>query len=126
MFKGRRLRVFVVDDNSLLRLAIGEALEARGCVVVGEAGDGIEAAAKIEMLMPDVMLLDLRMPSSDGFDLLHAMTSTPWRVPVVVFSADMSPPVRQRLLAYGAKQVVPNGALEIAAAAGPGPSRPRA
>jgi DNA-binding NarL/FixJ family response regulator len=126
VFKGRRLRVLVVDDNGLLRLAIGQALESRGCEIVGEAANGDEAAGKIEALRPDVVLLDLRMPDSSGFDLMHRMTYASWQTPVVVFSADHSPETRRRLLSYGANCVLPKGVplhrlvqeLEIAARAG--------
>jgi two-component system, NarL family, invasion response regulator UvrY len=109
VLQGRRLRVLVVDDNSLLRLAISESLEAHGCEVVGEAGSAGEAATQTVRLRPDVMLLDVRMPGGGGVDLLEAMANTAWRVPVVVFSADQSPTTKRRLLALGAVAVLHKG-----------------
>lgn len=61
------IRVLVVDDHPVVRsglvgmLAVEEDLE-----VVGEAGDGLEAVARVAALAPDVVLMDLRMPRLDG------------------------------------------------------------
>jgi DNA-binding NarL/FixJ family response regulator len=61
------IRVLVVDDHPVVRsgligmLAVEEDLD-----VVGEAGDGEEAVARVAALQPDVVLMDLRMPRLDG------------------------------------------------------------
>ena len=67
-------RVLIVDDQTLVRQGIRSLLElAEGIEVVGEAGDGIEALARIEALSPEVVLLDLRMPRLDGIGVLEAL-----------------------------------------------------
>ncbi|MFD0691243.1 response regulator transcription factor [Actinomadura fibrosa] len=62
-----RIRVMVVDDNAFIRAGLTSALEATDDIeVVGEAGDGHRAEELAWSLMPDVVLLDVRMPRTDG------------------------------------------------------------
>ncbi|TDD73318.1 response regulator transcription factor [Actinomadura rubrisoli] len=67
MDEAARIRVMVVDDNAFIRSGLTSALEATGDIeVVGEAGDGHRAEELAWRLMPDVVLLDVRMPRTDG------------------------------------------------------------
>ncbi|MES9540964.1 MULTISPECIES: response regulator transcription factor [unclassified Actinomadura] len=70
-----RYRVMVVDDNPFIRAGLTSALEAAGDIeVVGEAGDGHEAEELARRLVPDVVLLDVRMPRSDGVSAAAALS----------------------------------------------------
>ena len=61
------IRVLVVDDHPIVRAGIvGILADAEDLEVVGEAADGAEALAQARRLVPDVVLLDLRMPVLDG------------------------------------------------------------
>ena len=61
------VRVLVVDDQELVRTGFAVILDAApDIVVVGEAGDGAEAVAAAVALRPDVVLMDVRMPGTDG------------------------------------------------------------
>jgi DNA-binding NarL/FixJ family response regulator len=61
------IRVLLVDDQTLIRQGIQTLLELEEDIaVVGTAGDGREALAQIERLLPDVVLMDVRMPVMDG------------------------------------------------------------
>ena len=63
------IRVLLVDDHSLFRKGIASLLTAeRGFEVVGEAGDGLEALARARELMPDVILMDVYMPGTNGLE----------------------------------------------------------
>ncbi|HPK11356.1 MAG TPA: response regulator transcription factor [Phycicoccus elongatus] len=63
----RAIRVLVVDDHPVVRAGMVAMLsEEPGLVVVGEAANGAEALGVIARLMPDVVLMDLRMPVMDG------------------------------------------------------------
>ncbi|GAA4205416.1 response regulator transcription factor [Streptosporangium oxazolinicum] len=61
------IRVLIVDDEALVRSGLRMILEAAGdMVVVGEARDGDEAVAAATRLRPQVVLMDVRMPGTDG------------------------------------------------------------
>jgi DNA-binding NarL/FixJ family response regulator len=63
------IRVLLVDDQALLRKGFRMILEEEtGIGVVGEASDGEEAIALSEALKPDVILMDVRMPGTDGIE----------------------------------------------------------
>jgi DNA-binding NarL/FixJ family response regulator len=59
-------RVLIADDQALVRTGFRMILTARGIDVVGEASDGAEAVAAARELQPDVVLMDIRMPTMDG------------------------------------------------------------
>lgn len=61
-------RVLVVDDQTLIRTGFRLILTARGIDVVGEAADGAEAVSMARTLLPDVVLMDIRMPKTDGLE----------------------------------------------------------
>jgi DNA-binding NarL/FixJ family response regulator/class 3 adenylate cyclase len=66
---GSNVRVLIVDDQALVRTGFRMILEAEPDLeVVGEAADGLEAIAQARSLMPDVVLMDVRMPEVDGIE----------------------------------------------------------
>lgn len=81
-------RVLVVDDAEELRSLIRLRLErAQDLVVVGEAGDGLEAVERARELQPDVVLLDIAMPEMDGLEALPLIREAVPGVRVIVMSA---------------------------------------
>lgn len=67
-----RARVLVVDDSPTMRGLIKAVLSSDpGIVVVGEAGDAMQARAAIKALNPDVITLDIEMPEMNGLDFLE-------------------------------------------------------
>lgn len=66
---GDTLRVLIVDDQSLFRRGLQIVLEDESDIeVVGQAADGNEAVEKAQELMPDVVLMDVRMPRRSGIE----------------------------------------------------------
>jgi len=68
------IRVLIVDDHALFRRGLEMVLaEEPDIELVGEASDGTEAVAKAGEALPDVVLMDIRMPKSSGIEACRAM-----------------------------------------------------
>ncbi len=78
------LRIAIADDEPLIRLDLKELLGELGYSVVAEAGDGREAWTRIEETRPDVVILDIKMPSLSGIDLAQKLKE---RYPVILLTA---------------------------------------
>jgi len=75
----------VVDDSRVIRKVARRILEDLG-FEVAEAADGVEAMAWCQAMMPDVVLLDWRMPSMDGLDFVRQLRRQPGgEAPKVLF-----------------------------------------
>jgi two-component system NarL family response regulator len=71
---GEPIRVLVVDDHALFRRGLQMVLEQEEDIeVVGEAGDGAEAVERATDSMPDIVLMDVRMPKRGGIDACTAI-----------------------------------------------------
>ena len=63
---GARPRVVIAEDEAIIRLDLKELLEEEGYEVVGETGRGDEAVDLVRDLVPDLVILDVKMPGLDG------------------------------------------------------------
>ena len=82
--------VVVADDDDAVRVLIRLNLEIEGHQVVGEAADGTGALELMKTSRPDVLVLDMMMPGSNGADVLRALTACTSRPCVVAYSASPS------------------------------------
>jgi len=83
----RAPRVLVVDDDATMRLLVAEALEPDG-IEVEEAADGLEALSRFRAQAFDLVLLDVRMPGTDGFAVCESLRKEPAGadVPIVMLT----------------------------------------
>lgn len=101
--------VLIVDDEIDIRLLVRAILEASdlGVEVVGEAVDGIDALEVYETLdppeVPDVVILDNRMPGKEGLDVAAEMLEQEPRQHIVLFSAFVTPEIEERANALGVR-----------------------
>ena len=70
------IRILLADDQALLRMGFRLILDAQPDIeVVGEAGDGAAAIGMARALRPDVVLMDIRMPGTDGIQATAQVTA---------------------------------------------------
>ncbi|MFC0430734.1 response regulator transcription factor [Kutzneria buriramensis] len=99
-----RRRVVVADDDVLLREGITSLLERFGFDVVGQAGDGAQLLALVEEHVPDLVILDIRMPPTQHTEGLAAARTIRTRYPrmrVLLLSAHVEVEHTLELLASG-------------------------
>lgn len=83
------IRVVLADDHRLMREGLSLALRSYPDIaIVGEAADGEQALAQVELLRPDVLLLDVFMPVMDGIAVARQMRARFPEVRVVVLTMD--------------------------------------
>jgi len=69
-----RTRVIIADDESLIRMDLREMLTNLGYLVVGEVADGRSAVNQARELLPDVVIMDIKMPDMDGIEAAKVLT----------------------------------------------------
>src|SRR6266404_3887769 len=83
-----RIRILIADADPVVRLGIKASLKPqRDMTVVGEAGDGVEALALIKEQLPNVVLLDLRMPRMDGLAVIAEVKASSLPIKVIILTA---------------------------------------
>jgi signal transduction histidine kinase len=95
-----KVRVLLVDDNAGFRDSLIALLDAEELAVVGQAGDGEQALELVVQLDPDVVLMDVRMPTMDGIETTRRMKELVPHVGVVALTGqDDQRAVREMLVA---------------------------
>ena len=80
------MRTLIVDDESLARKRLKRLLaEIGGVELIGEANDGVQAVEMIELLSPDLVLLDIEMPGLNGFEVVEALDDPPQVIYVTAY-----------------------------------------
>jgi len=100
-------KVLIVDDEEEVRASLGEFLQSHG-YVTREAGDGEEALAKAFTEKPDLLLLDLRLPKVDGYQVCQTLKGNPITsvIPIIMVTALDTTPQKVKGIEYGADDYV--------------------
>lgn len=107
----KKITVVVADDHPLYRDGVVRALSASGQVdVVAEAGDGRSALAAIRQHVPEVALVDYRLPELDGIAIVHAVNRDGLTTRVLLVSAFTDSGVVYKAIETGAAGFLPKEA----------------
>jgi DNA-binding NarL/FixJ family response regulator len=108
--------VLIVDDHPSFRASARRMLDADGYEVVGEAQDGGAALEAARRLRPDLVLLDVRLPDLDGFEVARRLLDSNGRTPqIVLTSSHDSSDLGEAIGASGVRGFIPKGELTGAA-----------
>jgi CheY-like chemotaxis protein len=113
--RGVTATVLVVDDHPSFRGFAGRLLESAGFAVVGEASDGVSALAAVRTLRPNVVLLDVLLPDTTGFELAEAWSADPHGPVVVLTSSRSEVDIGSALARSGARGFIAKRDLTAAA-----------
>ncbi|RKN03929.1 response regulator [Streptomyces radicis] len=108
------IRVLLVDDHQVVRRGLRTFLEVQDDIeVIGEAADGASGVARAEELRPDVILMDVKMPGSDGVEALRRLgeLGNPARVLIVTSFTErrtVVPALRAGAAGYVHKDIDPD------------------
>jgi DNA-binding NarL/FixJ family response regulator len=105
-----RISIVIADDSHEFRTILRLFLEsARDFFVIGEARDGKEAVNLTEALDPDILLLDLRMPRMDGFEVLDHLQKSDSPAEVIVLTSHADFYYEKQALKRGASRYISKG-----------------
>ena len=107
--------VLIVDDHPSFRASARRMLEADGYEVVGEAEDGAAAVVAVQRLHPELVLLDVRLPDIDGFEVAKSLLEFNAHPQVVLTSSHDSTDLVDAIGASGARGFIPKGELTASA-----------
>jgi DNA-binding NarL/FixJ family response regulator len=105
-----KIRIVIADDHAVLRESLGALLESQSDFqVIGKAGDGAQALELVKEKKPDVLVLDLLMPGSDGFEVLRTLDRSGTLVHSVVLTGSESQLDYAQAVRFGARGLVLKG-----------------
>ena len=96
------IKLLAVDDHPVVRAGVKQMLAGSDIHVTAEAENGIEAVDCVKKIKVDLVLLDVRMPESDGLRCLAEIKALHPQLPVVMFTAYHTPTFIARAVALGA------------------------
>ena len=97
------IKVLIVDDHALVRMGIRRLLDDLPDIeVVAEAGSGEEALTLVKSHKPEIILLDMKMPGIDGFEVTRRIKKTAPKIKIIAVTALSSDPLPTRILKLGA------------------------
>lgn len=102
------LKVLLVDDDYAQRSYLENVIDwgSEDCVIAGEASDGREALECVDRLKPDLVLLDVHMPSMDGLEFLKKISEGDCQVQVVIVSGFDEFEYAREAMKYGARNYI--------------------
>jgi DNA-binding NarL/FixJ family response regulator len=104
------IRIVIADDHAVLRESLSALFATQKDIeVVGKAGSGDEALSQVSDRHPDVLVLDLFMPNTSGFEVLRTLDKAGSRVASVVLTGSENQPDYVQVVRLGARGLVLKG-----------------
>jgi DNA-binding NarL/FixJ family response regulator len=101
------IRVVIADDHPIFRHGLQQVVAAQADIeVVAAVGDGVAALAAIRRFLPDVAVLDVRMPALGGFDVATQVIEEGLRTRLMFLTMHAEPVMFERAMAMGVKGYV--------------------
>jgi DNA-binding NarL/FixJ family response regulator len=102
-----KIKVLIADDHPIVRQGLGQTIESDADLeVIAEAGDGLEALAKIRQYQPQVIILDIDIPKMDGFEVALAVQEEKIKTEIVFLTVHREESFMKKALSVGAKGFV--------------------
>ena len=103
------VKIVISDDHEVVRKGLVALFTGSDIKIIGEASNGDEALKLTKKLKPDVVLLDIRMPGSDGLSAIERIRADAPNVKIVVLSTFNNPTYVARAVALGAHDYMLKG-----------------
>ena len=102
-----KITILIIDDEIVSRYTIESSLDSEAYTLVS-AENGEQALEKIEVIKPDIVLLDVMMPGMNGFEVCRRLRAYPEfaHLPIIMVTAWDDPIARARCLEMGATEVI--------------------
>lgn len=98
--------ILIVDDSKTSRKILRGILEGAGHTIIGEAGNGEEGYIKFKELKPDIVTMDITMPTMDGLEALQLMKKADEGVKVVMITALGQKEKMVQAIKFGASEFI--------------------
>jgi len=101
-----RKRIMIVDDDPAMRGMLRDILESGGHAVVAEAANGDEAFSDYKELLPDIVIMDIVIPSKNGLEVTRLIHSVDSGARIIILSALSDIPLIKAAFASGATDYI--------------------
>ncbi|HSV85096.1 MAG TPA: response regulator transcription factor [Levilinea sp.] len=107
------IRILIADDHQILRAGLRSLLNAdRNFEVIGEATNGDEAIEAVKTLSPDILLMDISMPGTDGLEATRQISQTMPNVRILILTMHEDFPILKEVMNSGASGYIIKRAAE--------------
>jgi len=107
------LRLLIVEDNNVFRQALRESLQQSfPKIAIDEAANGVEALERVNVFVPDLILMDIRLPGESGLGLTKKIKAIYPDIIIFILTNYDSQECREAASRYGADRYIPKESLK--------------